>query len=388
MRYLLSLLLVLSLLLNVYLIMVGGGSSTLPENMAHDDNSVLDAASMPLDRSSSDSADDNLLFDAMQAFEQAQYQRAMASLLAFQGQDEALANEIAQLWLQQARRWPDDQARRQLPTLIAACRAAICESAEFQWLQAKALLLSGDYSDGLLMAQDAWQGLPIELRNDNEITWLHRQFLHYAENLQQAERWQSLETVAATWLWYEPQAADFNYFLALAQFEQKRLHEAVYPLQLIGQDSSFYQAAVKLRQRIRNSLHRESIALRRQGEHFIVDATVTAHINGAEQPLALMIDTGASMTVLTQAAFRALPTASDAHFLHSIEMQTAGGRVSAAVYRLARLQLGAYVVAPIDVAILPFDIAEQDGLLGMDVLSRFEFTLDQQQELLLIEPHS
>ena len=67
MRYLLSLLLVLSLLLNAYLIMVGGGSSALPENMAHDDNSVLDAASMPLDSSSSDSADDNLLFDAMQS---------------------------------------------------------------------------------------------------------------------------------------------------------------------------------------------------------------------------------------------------------------------------------------------------------------------------------
>lgn len=109
---------------------------------------------------------------------------------------------------------------------------------------------------------------------------------------------------------------------------------------------------------------------------------ITARVNG-NLGLRLLIDTGASLTVLNRtAAERAglnLPASA-----RQIQLQTISGTTNAELIR-TNLELGAINLQEREVAIVDTPIASNlDGLLGMDILSNYEFLIDQNQALLLL----
>jgi clan AA aspartic protease (TIGR02281 family) len=119
------------------------------------------------------------------------------------------------------------------------------------------------------------------------------------------------------------------------------------------------------------------VPLIRSGQHFLVDVTPA----GAGS-LRLLIDTGASMTIVTAAALqqrglRARDTGRSQVF------NTANGQVRAPVYILESLSVGDWYVQQLEVGVL--DLGEQagiDGLLGMNFLSHFRFFIDQNESML------
>ena len=76
----------------------------------------------------------------------------------------------------------------------------------------------------------------------------------------------------------------------------------------------------------------------------------------------------------------------DASYLREIQLNTAGGVVTAQLYRLSSLSLGSDRVTDLEIAINPHSSTKFDGLLGMNFLRHFEFAIDQSSNRLRLRP--
>ncbi len=121
------------------------------------------------------------------------------------------------------------------------------------------------------------------------------------------------------------------------------------------------------------------IPLHRSGNHFIVDARQGRGLN-----IRLLIDTGASLTMLTpdvleQRGIRYQNTGRTRVF------NTANGPVRAPVYILDSLSMGDWQVNQLEIGVLDLTAGSNiDGLLGMNFLKHFQFFIDQNEALLLL----
>lgn len=123
-----------------------------------------------------------------------------------------------------------------------------------------------------------------------------------------------------------------------------------------------------------------TIALSGSGGHYIVNT-----IAGGKYGVRLLIDTGATLTtfpvhILTELRKRELATR-----IAHVELKTANGIRMAPVYRLKEFQIGSYTLHNLEVAELDLG-GDSDGLLGMNVLSKFHFFIDQNQQVLSLTP--
>ncbi|NOR40066.1 MAG: TIGR02281 family clan AA aspartic protease, partial [Gammaproteobacteria bacterium] len=142
----------------------------------------------------------------------------------------------------------------------------------------------------------------------------------------------------------------------------------------------------KLQQSTTASLDSDSAALAsevagvpliRKGQHFLVD------VNPADAgSLRLLIDTGASITMVTSAALqqRGLRYRETGR---SRLFNTANGQVRAPIIILESLSVGDWYVQQLEVGILDLGgRSDIDGLLGMNFLSHFRFFIDQNESML------
>lgn len=124
------------------------------------------------------------------------------------------------------------------------------------------------------------------------------------------------------------------------------------------------------------------ISLIRSGEHFIVEASISER-----HDVELLIDTGASTSVITQATFDALPGYINPEFVGNYTINTANGQVTAPVYRFASLAISDNYVDDIAIVVLPMTNFQADGLLGMNFLRAFRFEIDQRNSRLILAPY-
>ena len=132
-------------------------------------------------------------------------------------------------------------------------------------------------------------------------------------------------------------------------------------------------------------LHGEmTVPLKKMGGSFIVQVTLNQ-----ERKAQLIVDTGASMTVLS------IDTAIDLGILGTTDnelltVNTAGGSVQVNTNYLSSLRVGNAQATKVAVAIhdLP-DLPDHiEGLLGMSFLKHFLVTLDPDQARLILRPKS
>ncbi len=175
----------------------------------------------------------------------------------------------------------------------------------------------------------------------------------------------------------EPDYSPYFIALARAQLAQNRLDEARQSLFLVESDPRVSDEARQLLSQIEDTVtfsqaSQVSIPLTRQGEHFLIDARINDRVT-----VRLLIDTGASMTVLRDDILVAAGLFKPDR--PSLQLfSTANGLVEGAVYRLDNLSIGDQNVANIEVAALGLaSLHSADGLLGMNFLKHFKFFIDQ-----------
>ena len=101
--------------------------------------------------------------------------------------------------------------------------------------------------------------------------------------------------------------------------------------------------------------------------------------------VALLIDTGASMTTLSQKAFQTLSINHNFDLLGQRMFNTANGIAKGNIYQVDSLTLGRFTLAGIQIAVLDFSMSGGvDGLLGMNILANFRFHIDQETQMLYL----
>ena len=123
----------------------------------------------------------------------------------------------------------------------------------------------------------------------------------------------------------------------------------------------------------------EAIALNRIGDHFLVGATLDD-----EHQALLMIDTGASTTVISEAFFDRIQRFVETQYLGRYNVNTANGQVRAPVFRFRTMNISGYSVPDIAIIVLPMKDLQADGLLGMNFLRNFRFLIDQEENSLYL----
>jgi aspartyl protease family protein len=106
---------------------------------------------------------------------------------------------------------------------------------------------------------------------------------------------------------------------------------------------------------------------------------ITVRLNG-ERQARLILDTGATLTLLSRAIARDLGLYGESP-VSSALVNTAGGQVTVDVMRIGTIEVGGASVRNVPVAI--FDLPDAppniEGLLGLSFLSHFLVTLDMEQ---------
>ena len=101
-------------------------------------------------------------------------------------------------------------------------------------------------------------------------------------------------------------------------------------------------------------------------------------------PLELLVDTGATLSVLPLS--RAAALGLDPAQLPTREASTAKGKVQARIGRVAAIELGAARAADLEVAFVADAELGSHALLGMNLLSRYMFILDDEHSELTLVP--
>ena len=122
-----------------------------------------------------------------------------------------------------------------------------------------------------------------------------------------------------------------------------------------------------------------TVPMHKMGEHFVVSVM----INNA-YTLDLMIDTGATMSVL-KTSFVEENMGDDFYNAEPLLMSTANGKVEGQQLQVDSFLLGGHELRDITVGAVPLPDFKYDGLLGMNILNRFEFYIDQEQQVLILK---
>jgi clan AA aspartic protease (TIGR02281 family) len=133
-------------------------------------------------------------------------------------------------------------------------------------------------------------------------------------------------------------------------------------------------------ERERNNNLVQPIPLKQFADQYVVEAKLSGN------QVALLIDTGASITAISKQYFDNLNNRYKINFIGRFSIGTAGGSLMASMYQFRELTINHVTVEDLPVVILPMlDIKNADGLLGMNFLREFDFKIDQQKSLMFIK---
>ncbi|MDP0562652.1 MAG: retropepsin-like aspartic protease [Candidatus Endonucleobacter sp. (ex Gigantidas childressi)] len=133
-----------------------------------------------------------------------------------------------------------------------------------------------------------------------------------------------------------------------------------------------------------NKKNPKAIPLTAYGQHFIVTVKIGGKVGATA---ALLIDTGASLTTMPSQLLQELTEKKQASRIGHVEMKTANGIRLSQLYKLKSFHIGGHLLQNLEVASLDFESGgETNGLLGMNVLSKFIFQIDQDRKALILTP--
>lgn len=349
-----------------------------PQNADNNSNTLI------TQQTSQDNIELKQLIDkASHAFELHQFELAVELFDELTLIDESKAQQLKLSWLEQLRKWLNEQQWPLINQFVEQFLIRFTYDIDVLTLKADSLEKQNkpqeaidQYIELLSLSFDTTQeefyGARIRHIANGYITLLTEQ-----------KAWQQLLNFSEQVLAQDNQFPPYVLAQGLALIE---LHDLDYAQDIIEPiaDISFYQQqAEDLLDKIDKArLHQTAIALEPVGEHYLVNGRInrTADVR-------LMIDTGASISMLTKAMFDEIESWTDPDFVRDSLINTAGGTINAPIYRFEQFQINEFVVRNVHFVIIDLDNMQgYNGLLGMNFLKEFKFEIDQQENLLVLSP--
>jgi len=178
----------------------------------------------------------------------------------------------------------------------------------------------------------------------------------------------------------EPDNYALQMQFATFEYENRHYDNAMRLLSVLVYHPDLEDQALKLLQKTQSQLSRQEsgdlpINIESKDGQYIINAV----INDLE-PVRLMLDTGASLTILSPEITNSLGIY---EAQRSLRFSTANGEVSAPIVLIDKIDIQNYLAREIEVGVLPsFPMGPIDGLLGMNFLSQFSFFIDQENSVL------
>lgn len=123
-----------------------------------------------------------------------------------------------------------------------------------------------------------------------------------------------------------------------------------------------------------------AINLKKYADQYVIQGSLSGN------PVSLLIDTGASVTAISKQYFNRLSNRYKVNYLGRFSIGTAAGSIMASMYQFRELTFGHVTVENLPVVILPMgEFDNADGLLGMNFLREFDFKIDQRQSVIFIK---
>jgi len=122
------------------------------------------------------------------------------------------------------------------------------------------------------------------------------------------------------------------------------------------------------------------VPLIKQGDQYRVK------VRALNQRAEMIVDTGATTTAITTGLFARLSGYRRLVFVGNFNVKTAAGTIEAPMVQIPKFYFAGYEFTNLSALVLPADVlGESDGLLGMNVLREFDFSLRAQEETLLLK---
>ncbi len=172
--------------------------------------------------------------------------------------------------------------------------------------------------------------------------------------------------------------AFYTYKLAEYYVEVENYTRAIELLKEIEFDDNFADKAKALLKQINKKIEESkeyaySIPLKKSGEHFTVDVSVN------DTPLTLLLDTGATLTMVNEKKLPPLTIIKE-----NISLKTAGGEINAQLQEAEKFSIGEIELEKFQLVSSSFQQKDADGLLGMNFFKKFKFKIDQKNEVLYL----
>ncbi len=177
---------------------------------------------------------------------------------------------------------------------------------------------------------------------------------------------------------YDGEDSFYSYRLAQLYMELDKVEEAEVLLEALQYDEVYAQNVKTLLNSIDKEEEEEyqyAIPLQRYGDHYIASVFLD------DTAFNLILDTGATYIFIDEDKASMLEVIRD-----DLVLQTAGNDVRAKLGRAESLRIGNLALSNIEVTIAPFKREGIDGLLGMNFFKQFRFYINQEDNVLYLNP--
>ncbi|WOH37893.1 retropepsin-like aspartic protease [Thalassotalea fonticola] len=361
------------------------GLSDPPFNNSISNNDALKQALSPAMVANDKTAEINLLIaKAEQLFYANQFIAAIDHLEQIAAINPASSHLITEQWLSAGNQW---LASRKFSLLSSFLRAYLARFPfDEQWLEIKIEWLVAVNKPSA--AIDIYYDLIANAFNlEKEEMWhqrAHQLFRQHTNALKRQKAWQSIVNFSKPVLANETNYPPYQLVLAEAYIHLNEIQAAMNYLDNIKYQEDYISQINALNTLIDSIvLAEEGIKLVRKGQHFIVEATLNKqHLSH------LMIDTGASLTVISTAFYKQLLSTDLIKTNRRLNISTAGGNETAFSVVIEEFWLAGRALYDFEVVVMDLEgLDKADGLLGMNFLQHFKFEIDQKNALLFLTPH-
>ena len=292
-----------------------------------------------------------------------------------------LALQIKVKWLSSAYQWLEQNQFSLLADLLQTILNKQAHDEDWLLIKIEWLIKINKPHSAILIYQDLIRNAFDYQKEEIWLDQLHQLANQHLALLKQQRAWQTIIDFCSMLLAQESNYPPFILAMSEAYIHLDQASTAIIYLDNIRYNDDYQgQIDALYRLMLPTDGEAEVIALTKVNEHFVVEALINT-----KQTTQLLIDTGASITVISNDYYQHLQQLTVTQRGRDLTINTAGGNQLAFLITIDNFAIGNFVIDDFEMVVMDLaNLANADGLLGMNFLKEFKFELDQSNAQLLL----